>query len=248
MFPIDADGGSTLRRRMVLPLAVIAAMLIALSLPSHGWPLIFRVPLGIFAVLMAPGWFLANALVARVPLLARAGAAVVLSASYLALLGYFSYLAGQRMTGTLIVCVTVPLVIVLGALFPIEAIGSFRPMPLLIALLLITVGCGSAIATHLLLPKVPVESTYSINAPSVIVHDSKAEVMLTVDRVRYPQALTLIVDVNYRFVEEFNLGGRSGAVTLQFAFPKSATCSNATVVIKTNNGQFLTPPLDCIGI
>jgi hypothetical protein len=234
------------RRRLPLAIAAVSCILISVALPAHGGVHYVRIVMGSIGMFLAPGWLLSETLVGSRSLLERAVAAVALSAAYLAVLGTMSGWADVRSTPTLFASVSVGLVLVL-ALFtpPPGGTEPVRLVPILVTLLAIGVTIGSTIVTHEALPRVPVESTFAIQTSRVSLSGLTAHVNLKITRIRYAAPLTLTVSVNYVAEKTFHIGDVTGPIEISFPFAHPGHCYTSTVQIETQNGQFLTPPLNC---
>lgn len=234
-----------IRQRAPLALAVIACIIVTVVLPDSGLGHYMRIVLGGVSIFFAPGWYLANWLPQSRSLLERTVLAVVISATYLAVLGVMAEWGQVRVTTTLFASVSVPLVIVLAMLTPPPHTHARDWLPVVLCGVAIAVAAGSTILVHETLPRVPVESTYSIEAPKIRIVGKSAYMNVVITRVRYPEPITLKVSINYVAEKTFDLGGKTGTLHLVFPFPHPGHCYTSTVQVETQNGQYLTPPLVC---
>lgn len=103
---------------------------------------------------------------------------------------------------------------------------------------------SAAIVTRLALPSTPVESSFSLSAPTATFAKGTVSIPVEVARVHFARPISLTVYVGSMGVEHETISGSVTRVILTIPVPRSAG-SCPRVSITSSNGSYLSPHLPC---
>lgn len=233
-----------------LGLAGLALLGIAALLAPGGAEGTLRTIVGCLAVLVIPGWIVGRLADEDGDAIMRLAGGTVATLAVVALCGFVASMHGLRVA-TAVVATPLLVLVAVFALLGVAGPSVRRaPLaPLLGALALGLAGLLGAMVAHLVLPAVPVEPAFSIEAARAVVSPTRVVVTVTVTRVRTvePTQLTLYVNLPPPAAVAVVAPDQT-VVRLAARLPAGTSChSRLQVRVVASNGAFLTPPVTCVG-
>jgi len=223
---------------------LLVALLLSFLLPSGGAAGAIRVVLSGGALLALPGALLITRADTEGDWILRLVGAVIASMAFYVLVAYLAVALHVHLGRAVFVLpgVAVSCLLLVGWQRGPSARNSLKALGL--ALLLAGGAVGVAIVTHLLLPSTPVESSFSLSAPTATIAGTTVSIPVEVARVHFPGAISLTVYVGNTGVEHETISAAVTHVVLKVAAPPSVGSCPA-VSIRSNDGAYLSPHLPC---
>jgi hypothetical protein len=231
-----------------LGIAGIALLVGALILAPGGASGTVRTILGFLAVLVVPGWLVGRLADEEGDAIARLVGGTVATVAICAVCGFVGFELGLRVATAVI---AVPLLVLVVAAALLGMTGPAAPRaplgPLVAALGLGAVALLGALGTHLVLPAVPVEPAFSIEAAHAVASPSGVTVTVTVARVHTEEPTQLQLFIGVHLAATTLIPSDQTAVTLHARLPAGSPRCPASVRLEAPNHAFLTPPVTCVG-
>ncbi len=223
-------------------LAVAVVMVLSPGGASGG----VRTVLGCAVLVVLPGWLVGRLVDDDGDAVARLVVGAVIT---LATCVGFAFVASTASLRVATWVAAVPLLVVLGGA---TAIGvrverpRARLAPLAMAGLLGLAALGGASVTHLALPSVPVEPSFTIEAPVAFVSPRAAIVDVTVTRVRSSAPSELVLEVG-GVRSTTHVAPDETVVRLVATLPAHSASCPRSVLVLAPNGAYLDPAVRCRG-
>jgi hypothetical protein len=240
----------TVRGVLGLGLAGLALLVAASLLVPGGAVGTLRTVVGLVSVLVIPGWLIGRLADEEGDAIGRLIGGIVVTISVLAVCGYVASEHGLRVATAVF---AVPLLVLVAITMGLGATGPpvrRAPLaPLLAALALGGAALTGALVTHLVLPAVPIEAAFSIEAAHAVASPSGVVVTVTVTQVHTtePSQLSLYVAISHRPAAIAVVTPGQRQVTLRaHVAPGTTTCPRSIWVVAPNKA-FLKPPVTCVG-
>lgn len=223
---------------------LLVALLLSFLLPSGGVIGATRVVLSGGALLALPGALLIARADAEGDWIVRFVGAVIASIAFYVLVAYLAVAVRIHLSRAVFVLpgLAVSCVLLVGWRRGPSARTSLKALGLTV--LLAGGAVGTAIVAHLVLPSTPVESSFSLSAPTATIAGTTVSIPVEIARVHFPGAISLIVYVGNTGVEHETISAAVTHVVLKVAAPPSTTSCPA-VSITSNDGAYLSPHVSC---
>jgi hypothetical protein len=238
----------TTYRRLFSAVVVLSAffVVVALCLPHDSDLRPLRITLALIGVAIAPGWALSRRSNESAALLVQLASSALVSCSLYVVLDFAGDQMDLRLTPVeyvvpSLVAGLVAMLVLSGASHRTQSSAS----SVVLAVVLVIVSLGSAIAIHDLLPTPTPEASFSLSAPTAIYSDNTLSIAGMYVPSQRPHAITLTVQVDYLTAQSVTLPRHKESFTIDVRAPHTVKCDNLTVQIGTSSGQYLSPRIIC---